>query len=144
MLNGRHGHLVTLGGSYARRFGKELSVPDAETDMRSPLSLQSAKLRKLLFCRIDHPRFRSCLFGNCELCLRFGGISQPEQSFDQRCTDPIFLLAFFVLAFAPYAFCEQLCANSDDALAHASSLNSIGDGVLAAELRGAAVEKEGK
>src|SRR5262245_30422630 len=80
--------------------------------VRSPLSLQSTKHRQLLLGRTDHPRFRSCLFGTCELCLRFGSFSQTEQSFDQRCLNPIFLLSSFSLAFALYAFCEQLPTNS--------------------------------
>src|SRR5262249_15539738 len=115
-----------------------------QTDQRSLLLLQSAKLRYLLFCRIDHPRFKSCPLGNCELCLRFSSFSQAKQSFDQGCTNPIFLVALFVLAFDPYPFSEQLRAYSDDALAHAPSLNPVGDGILAPKFRRAAVEQEGK
>jgi hypothetical protein len=117
---------------------------NATDGVRSALSLQSAKLSELLLRRIDHPSLGSSLLGNCKLCLRLGGVSQAKQSFDERCTNPIFLLSLFVLVFTPYAFCQQSRANSDDALAHASGLESVGDGIIAAALGSAAIQEEGE
>src|SRR5262249_51562044 len=54
------------------------------------------------------------------------------------------LFSPFVLVFALNAFREQSRANSDDALAHPSGLDSVGDGVIAAEFGGAAIKQEGK
>ena len=111
---------------------------------RSPSSLQSAKLAELLLRGIDHPLFGASVLGDCKLRLRFGGVSQAEQSFDERCTNPIFLFSPFVLVFALNAFREQSRANSDDALAHPSGLDSVGDGVIAAEFGAAVIKEEGK
>src|SRR5262245_33916263 len=110
-LNGspRPGGWISILSSDAKRGG-------AAT--RSPSSLQSAKLGELLLRGIDHPLFGTNLLGDCKLRLRFGRVSQAEQSLDERCTNPVFLLSSFFLAFAPYAFYEQLRAYSDDALAH--------------------------
>src|SRR5262249_52837149 len=111
---------------------------------RSPSSLQSAKLGELLLRGIDHPLFGSNLLGDYKLRLRFDRVFQAEQSFDERCTNPIFFFSLFILVFALNAFGEQSHANSDDALAHPSSLDSVGDGVIAAEFGGAAIKQEGK
>src|SRR5262249_6985393 len=111
---------------------------------RSPSSLQSAKLGELLLRGIDHPLFGSNLLGDCKLRLRFGRVSPGKQSLDEPCTNPIFFFSPFILVFALDAFGEQSHANSDDALAHPSSLDSVGDGVIAAEFGGAAIKQEGK
>src|SRR5262245_28165776 len=105
----------------------------------SSLSLQSTKFSQLLFCRTDHPRLKSHLFGDRKLSLRFGSFSQAKQSFNQSCTNPIFLRALYVFTFPPDAPFEQLSACFYDALSHTTSLNPVGDGVLAAKFRSAAV-----
>src|SRR5262245_39503385 len=93
---------------------------------------------------IDHPPFGRSLLGDCKLCLRFGHVSQAEQSFGERCTNPIFFFSPFILVFALNAVREQLRANSHDALADASGLDSVGDGVIAAEFGGPAIKEERK
>src|SRR5262249_47732672 len=110
----------------------------------SPPSGRSGKLGGMVLGWIHPPLLWGNLPGAFKVRLPFGRVCQAKQNLDGRCTNPIFFFPPFILVFVLDAFGDQSHANSDDALAHPSSLDSVGDGVIAAEFGAAAIKQEGK